>query len=69
MRGIKDFSDNNSIYVDALLAGNDILLFPEDVSIALNSIHRAVKDSLISEKIIHNSCPVSYTHLTLPTRS
>ena len=56
MRGIKDFSDNNSIYIDALLAGNDILLFPEDVSIALNSILRAVKDSLISEKIIHNSC-------------
>ena len=42
--------------VQALLAGNDILLFPENLEKAITAIREAIRDSLLPESLIEEKC-------------
>ncbi len=50
MKGTSDFAEPGAIDLAALLAGNDVLLFPENVSIALNKIKSALKEEVLTEE-------------------
>lgn len=56
MRGVSAFYDPGRLDVAALLAGNDVLLFSEDVPKALEEIKKAIKNKEISQKEIDRRC-------------
>lgn len=56
MKGVTKFSPPGEIEVKSLLAGNDILLLPQDVPAALTSIQQAVVEGVISRDIIRERC-------------
>ncbi len=49
MKGVSSFYPPGVVDVKALLAGNDILLFAEDVPAAFMELDKAMKDSLITQ--------------------
>ena len=55
MKGVVDFNKNQSADVNALLAGNDILLMPDDLDESTRSIKSAINDGIISEKRLEYS--------------
>ncbi len=55
MKGVANYSVPGEIDLAALLAGNDILLFPEDVSAAVTKIQMALEQKIISEKRLNYS--------------
>jgi len=56
MRGVSAFYDPGKLDVEALLAGNDVLLFSEDVPKAIEEIKIAIDQKLISQKEIDRRC-------------
>ena len=50
MKGASNFKTPGEIDLNAFLAGNDILLFPENVPLAIEKIKKAYQDTLITEK-------------------
>ena len=52
MKGVSDFYPPGELEVQALLAGNDILLMPGDVPKAINSIKKAVENGVIEQDYI-----------------
>lgn len=54
MKGISDNADN--VCVQALLAGNDLLLVPRNLKKNLESVMRAVKSGKLSEDVITEHC-------------
>jgi len=50
MKGASNFKTPGEIDLNAFLAGNDILLFPENVPLAIEKIKKAYHDTLITEK-------------------
>ena len=56
MKGVSDYYSSGELELKALLAGNDILLFPEDVPKAILEIKRAVKEKKISQEYIDQKC-------------
>ncbi len=56
MKGVGKYFKPGEIEVKALVAGNDILLFPEDVPTAINQIKIAITNGLISQKEINERC-------------
>lgn len=56
MRGVSAFYDPGKLEVAALLAGNDVLLFPEDVPAAVTAIMEAIDNKEISVKEIDAHC-------------
>lgn len=56
MKGVSNYFSPGELDLKALLAGNDILLFSEDVPLAIQSILTAVDDGLVSEKEIEARC-------------
>jgi len=50
MKGVVDFNKDESADVNALLAGNDVLLMPDDLDESTRSIKKALKQGVISEK-------------------
>lgn len=50
MKGASNFKKPGEIDLEALLAGNDILLFAENVPVAVEKICMAYQDSLLSEE-------------------
>ena len=48
MRGLANAFEPGELEVRAFLAMNDILLFPKNAELAINSIEQAIADSLIS---------------------
>ncbi len=56
MKGVTKFYKPGEVDVKALLAGNDALLFSEDVEKAISEIKKAVKKGLISQKEIDARC-------------
>ena len=56
MKGVSQFYDPGEVDVRALLAGNDILLFSEDVPRAIEEIKKAIKQKKISQKEIDLRC-------------
>lgn len=53
MKGVSTSSRKGDIDMEAFMAGNDILLFPEDVPKGIKKIKKAIKDELITEKEIN----------------
>jgi beta-N-acetylhexosaminidase len=56
MKGVADHYGKEEVVVKAFLAGNDILLFPESVSGAIDGVLQAVDDGRISEEEIRQRC-------------
>lgn len=56
MKGISQFFEPGVREVEAVKAGNDILLMPSDVGKAISSIKRAVRKGEINEEQINESC-------------
>ncbi|MBL4654200.1 MAG: serine hydrolase, partial [Bacteroidia bacterium] len=54
MKGVTSNYRSGEIEVKALIAGNDVLLFPENVAKAVKSIKKALKDGIISNPDIDN---------------
>lgn len=50
MKGVVDFNKDQSADVSALLAGNDILLMPDDLDESTKSIKLAIETGVITEK-------------------
>src|SRR5690554_2895134 len=55
MKGVSNFKRPGEIELAAFLAGNDVLLIPEDVPKALNYLIEAYENELISEKRLASS--------------
>ena len=56
MKGVSNYYKPGDVDVKALLAGNDILLFSEDVPKAIDEIKKAIISNKISEKEIDERC-------------
>ena len=56
MKGVSDYYVPGKLDVKALLAGNDILLFSEDVPSAIQEIKNAIENNQISQKEIDLKC-------------
>ena len=56
MRGVSDYFQPGELELRALMAGNDILLLPENVPAAIASIRRAVEQGIIPEEIVNMRC-------------
>jgi len=56
MRGVTDHFEPGMIEAEALKAGNDVLLYPQDVSRAISQIKKQVRQGQISEAQIAQSC-------------
>ena len=56
MKGVSSFYDSGRLEVEALRAGNDVLLFPEDIPAAFEAILVAIEDSILTIDRINTSC-------------
>jgi beta-glucosidase-like glycosyl hydrolase/CubicO group peptidase (beta-lactamase class C family) len=56
MKGVTLFHKPGEIEVKALLAGNDILLLPQDVATAVNALRQAVDSGIVSHELIDREC-------------
>jgi beta-glucosidase-like glycosyl hydrolase len=56
MKGLSSYFEPGVVEVEAVNAGNDILLMPADVDMAISAIKRAVRQGRISEDEINASC-------------
>ncbi|WP_052143610.1 glycoside hydrolase family 3 protein [Wocania ichthyoenteri] len=56
MKGVTKYFAPGDIEVKALLAGNDVLLFSEDINLGINKIEEAVKAGIISQDVIDSKC-------------
>jgi len=53
MKGLTNYDQPGKVAIEALRAGNDILLLPTDLKKSINAVKKAVKDSVLSEKSIN----------------
>jgi len=56
MKGVTSYHKSGEIEVKAFIAGNDILLLPQDVEVAVTSMKKAVDNKIISEQDITDRC-------------
>lgn len=56
MGGVANYSNPQDIYIRAIAAGADILLMPSNPILAIESVEKAVKEGLLSEERINQSC-------------
>ncbi len=56
MKGVTTGREKGEAEVQALMAGNDILLFPENLEHAIRQIKKAIRNGLLSEQDIHAKC-------------
>lgn len=56
MKGVTRDYEHGQIEVEALLAGNDVLLYPENLEVGIRRVTEAVKNGVISEKQINEKC-------------
>ena len=56
MKGVSNFYDPGELDVKALLAGNDVLLFPENVPKAISAIQNAILNKQITQDEIDERC-------------
>lgn len=56
MKGVSKFFDPGKLDVKALLAGNDVLLFSENVPKAIEAIESSIKNGEISQEEIDSRC-------------
>ncbi len=56
MKAIADFVPADSVEIKALIAGNDILLLPLSVPVAIRNIKKAVEKGIIPDSLIEEKC-------------
>ncbi len=56
MRGVSDYFEPGELELRALMAGNDILLLPEDVPAAIKSIKTAIHQGKLDEEYLNHKC-------------
>jgi len=56
MHGVTNHFDPGEIEVEALKAGNDVLLYPKDVPTAVDYIKKQIRRGNLSEQTINESC-------------
>jgi beta-N-acetylhexosaminidase len=56
MKGVSAFYKPGELEVKAIFAGNDVLLFPEDVPAAVVAIKKAINDGILKEADINIRC-------------
>lgn len=56
MKGVAKYYKSGELEVKALQAGNDILLFSENIPVAITAIKEAIKNEVLSMKDIEKSC-------------
>lgn len=56
MKGVANYYKPGDIELKALLAGNDILLLPQNVETAVNRIKKAVEEGDVPEELIDKKC-------------
>lgn len=56
MKGVSSFYKPGEVDLKALLAGNDVLLFAQDVPVAINLIKAAIKEGQITQEEIDRRC-------------
>ncbi len=56
MRGVADYYDPGELEVEALKAGNDVLLYPADPIVSIKAIKRAIKTGEIPESMVNTRC-------------
>lgn len=56
MQGLAKYFEPGEMHVKALEAGNDVLLFPGDVKVALARIKQAIADSVLTKERIAERC-------------
>ncbi len=56
MKGVSKYYEPGKVELEALKAGNDVLLFPENIPLALKEIKAALKSGEISKERITYSC-------------
>jgi len=56
MKGVSKFYKSGEVEVKALIAGNDVLLFPEDVPTGIKEVKAAVERGEISQQEIDKRC-------------
>ncbi len=56
MRGVSDYFEPGELELRALMAGNDILLLPENVPAAIGTIKNAIQDGTIHEDLVNRAC-------------
>jgi beta-N-acetylhexosaminidase len=56
MRGVTDYFSPGQLEVSALLAGNDVLVFPPDVDKAIDAIKKALDDGILPQSLIDEKC-------------
>lgn len=56
MKGVTKFYKPGEIELEALKAGNDVLLYPENIDAAVNRIVKAVNSGELAENIITEKC-------------
>ena len=56
MKGVADYFSPEDINLKALLAGNDVLLFPSEVSRSIDKIEKMVRRGQIPEEVINIKC-------------
>ena len=64
MKGVVDFNKDQSADVSALLAGNDILLMPDDLDESTKNIKLAIKKGVITDKRLRYSVKKILTQQT-----
>ena len=56
MKGVSKYYQPGEVDVKAILAGNDILLFPEDVPVGIAMIKKAIAEGKITQQEIDDRC-------------
>lgn len=56
MQGVTKYFSQGQIEVKALLAGNDVMLYSENVPVAIQAVYDAVDQGLISADVINKKC-------------
>ena len=56
MKGVTKFYNPGEVEVEALIAGNDLLLYSEDVAAVLEQVQQAIKEKRISKQLINEKC-------------
>jgi beta-glucosidase-like glycosyl hydrolase/CubicO group peptidase (beta-lactamase class C family) len=54
MKGVSNYNKPGELEVKALLAGNDILLMPKDVSVSIEAIRDAITEGILKQKYIED---------------
>lgn len=56
MKGFEDFAQTSSPHADALLAGNDVLLFPASPEVVIHEIQQAIAENRLDSVLIASKC-------------